>query len=171
MTMRWVAVAVLAMGLGVAKGQMEAHEHKPSVPSTSLTVSVDGKPVSFTLAELQAMPQRTLKVFNAHTKMDESYSGVGVSDLLAKYGVTTEGGGAKRVYRSYVKAEGTDHYWVIYSASELEPSLHATDAIVALSADGKPLGEDGAFKLVTGSEKKPARWVRNLTALTLVTVE
>jgi hypothetical protein len=49
--------------------------------------------------------------------------------------------------------------------------MHAGDVIVALTLDGKPLTEDGAFKLVSTEDKRPARWVRNLMALTLVGVE
>ena len=99
----------------------EHHESKPGVPSKALLVIAAGKSATLTLADLQAMPQRTLVVHNAHSNVDETYSGVGLGDLLAKYGLTLENGGAKKVYHSYVKAEGTDGYWVIYSASELKP--------------------------------------------------
>ncbi len=70
-----------------------------------------------------------------------------------------------------MKAEGTDGYWVLYSASELTPILRETASIVALTVDGKPLGDEGAFKIVIAGEKRPARWVRNLKALTVVTLE
>src|SRR6185312_14714129 len=38
-------------------------------PSTSLTVTVDGKATVLTVAELQAMPQKTVTVLNQHTKL------------------------------------------------------------------------------------------------------
>ncbi len=148
-----------------------AHEHKAGVPSTTLMVTAGGKTTTLTVADLQGMPQRTVTVHNAHSKVDETYAGVAVSDLLAKQGVTAEGAGAKRVYRSYVKAEGTDGYWVLYSASEVEGAVHKGEVIVALTADGKALGEDGRLKLVSTEEMKPARWVRNLKGLSFVTVE
>ena len=149
----------------------EMHEHKAGVASTTLAVTVGGKTTTLTVAELQTMPQRTVTVHNAHLKVDETYSGVAVSDLLAKQGVTAEGAGARRVYRSYLKVEGTDGYWVLYSASEREGAVHKGEVIVALTVDGKTLGEDGKFKLVSTEEQKPARWVRNLMGLTLVAVE
>jgi hypothetical protein len=37
--------------------------------------------------------------------------------------------------------------------------------------DGKPLGQDGQLKLVDTSDKKPQRWVRNLSAITVRSVE
>ena len=149
---------------------MEHHEAKPSVPSTDLTINVGGKSVKLTMADLQAMPQHSLKVHNGHSNEDETYTGVAMSDLLAKYGISLENGAAK-LYHTYVRAEGTDKYFVLYSASELEPTLATWDSMVALSVDGHPLGPDGAFKIVAGGERKPARWVRNLSSLTIVTVQ
>ncbi len=174
--MKFAAMALVLGIAGVAEGQaapagMEHHEQKVKVASTSLTIHVAGKTSTLSLGDLQAMPQRTMVVHNGHSNVDESYTGVGLSDLLARYGFTLENGGAKKVYHSYVRAEGTDHYFVLYSASELEPGLHTADAIVALTVNGKPLTEDGQFKFVAGAEKKPARWVTNLSSLTIVTVE
>ena len=170
-----VLVSVLAglavSGLGQTAPMQEMHEHKAAEVSTALALTVDGKKTKLSVADLQAMPQRTLTVHNAHSKVDETYTGVAVSDLLAQHGVSADGAGAKRVYHSYLRAEGTDSYWVVYSASEVEGAVHKGDVIVALTVDGKPLTEDGKFKLVATEEQKPARWVRNLKALTFVTVE
>jgi hypothetical protein len=149
----------------------EMHEHQAAAPSVSLALVAGGKTTTLSVADLQAMPQRTLTVHNAHTRVDETYVGVALSDLLGKQGVTADGAGAKRVYHSYVRAEGTDGYWVVYSASEVEGAIHKGDVIVAVTMDGKPLAEDGRFKLVASEEQKPARWVRNLKTLTFVTVE
>ena len=70
-----------------------------------------------------------------------------------------------------VVAEGTDHYSVLYSLAEVDPSIHTGDVIVADSMDGHPLDKDGAFKLISTEEKRPARWVRNLTQIAVVTVQ
>ena len=142
---------------------------KPSVPSTSLIVTVDGKSLSFSPADVAAMPQKMLKVKNGHSGADETYTGVTLQTLLAKCGFDSAPG--KRLYHSYVRAEGTDHYWVLYSASELEGLLSGNEAIIALAVDGKPLGSEGQFKIVDALETEPARWVRNLQSLTVVTAE
>ena len=73
--------------------------------------------------------------------------------------------------RSYIVAEGMDKYWVLYSVTEIEGSEHNGDVIVATSLGGKPLGEDGQFKLVDSEDKKPQRWVRNLSAITVKSAE
>jgi hypothetical protein len=139
--------------------------------STRLTITVEGKAATLSVADLQAMPQKTITVHNEHTKMHETYSGVLLSDLLAKYGFAVSQTTHRKMLRSYVVAEGMDKYWVLYSATEVEGSEHAGDVIVATTMGGKPLGEDGQFKLVSSEDKKPQRWVRNLTAITLKSAE
>lgn len=145
---------------------------KPKTPpSTSLTLTIDGKSTTLTAAELAAMPQKTIAVHNEHTKADETYSGVPLGDLLAKYGFPVDKTTHQKMLRSYLQAEGMDKYWVLYSVTEVEASEHAGDVIVAVSMNGKPLGEDGELKLVSSEDKKPQRWVRNLSAISLKTVQ
>jgi hypothetical protein len=145
---------------------------KPPAPaSTSLTLTVNGKATRFSVAELKAMPQKSLQVHNEHTKMDETYSGVALGDLLAKAGFTVDQTTHRTMLRSYLKAAGTDQYWVLYSVTEVEGSEHAGDVIVATAMDGKGLGADGELKLVSSEDKKPQRWVRNLTAIEMVAAQ
>jgi hypothetical protein len=150
---------------------MEQHEHVPAPASTSLTLTIDGKATTLTVADLQAMPQKTISVHNEHTKVDETYSGVLLGDLLAKYGLPVSQATHRKMLRSYLVAEGTDKYWVLYSVTEIEGSEHDGSVIVATSVNGKPLGEDGQLKLVDSGDKKPQRWVRNLTAITVKSAE
>jgi len=145
---------------------------KPAAPqSTSLTLTVDGKATTFSVADLNAMPQKTVKVHNEHTKADETYTGVVLGDLLAKAGFAVSTAAHREMLRSYLQAEGTDQYWVLYSVTEVEGSEHEGDVIVATAMDGKGLGVDGALKLVSSEDKKPQRWVRNLTAITMKMAE
>jgi len=167
-----IVASLLSLTLGAGSSclaqAMEHHDEKPAIPSKALTITANGKSATLTLADIQAMPQKTLRVHNGHNNQDELYTGVAVSDLLAKYGVSLTD--AHKVYHTYVKAEGTDKYWVLYSASELESEMATWESIIAIAMDGKPLAEDGAFKIVAGGERRPARWVRNLTSLTIVTL-
>jgi hypothetical protein len=146
---------------------MTEHVHAPTPPSTSLVLTVDGKATTLSVAELSAMPQKTVNVYNEHMKTDETYTGVLLGDLLAKYGLPVDKTTHQKMLRSYIVAEGMDKYWVLYSVTEVEGSEHNGDVIVATSIGGKPLGEDGQFKLVDSEDKKPQRWVRNLSAITV----
>ncbi len=51
------------------------------------------------------------------------------------------------------------------------PLFTPGDVIVADSQDGQKLAKDGAFKMVSTEEKRPARWVRNLSQITVVEVK
>jgi hypothetical protein len=150
---------------------MEEHTHAPAAPSTNLTLTVDGRAVTLSVAELQAMPQKMVTVHNEHTKTDETYTGVLLGDLLAKYGFPVDKTTQRKMLRSYLVAEGTDKYWVLYSVTEIESSEHNGEVIVATGMGGKPLGDDGQFKLVDSGDKKPQRWVRNLSAITVKMIE
>jgi hypothetical protein len=167
------AALAFALATGVAHAQMPMDHGagKPAVLSHTLAITAAGKTVTLTMDDLKAMPQRTLRVHNGHNNQDETYTGVGLDDLLAKYGVTLANGNAHKVYHSYLKVEGTDKYWVLYSASEVIPELHTWDAIVAITLNGAPIQADGDFRMIAGGERRPARWVNNLSALTIVTLE
>lgn len=165
-----VAAAMLIGIRPLCSQTMAEHGHVKATPSTQLQITVDGKTSTVTLAELAAMPQKTVKVHNEHTKKDEAYTGVALSDLLARSGFAVGQPTHRKMLHSYLVAEGTDKYWVLYSATEIEGSEHEADVLVATGVDGGPLGEDGQLKLVASADKKPQRWVRNLSAIRLVTV-
>ncbi len=80
---------------------------KPAVQSHTLTVTANGKSITLSMADLKAMPQRTLRVHNGHNNQDETYTGVGLDDLLAKYGISLANGNARAGKAlSYIKARG-----------------------------------------------------------------
>jgi hypothetical protein len=83
------------------------------------------------LAELKAMPQKTVTVHNKHTKADETYTGVLLGDLLAKYRFPVDKTTQRKMLRSYLVAEGADKYEVLYSVTEIEGSEHNGEVIVA----------------------------------------
>lgn len=166
-------VAVLLIGIAAVRAQeLEQLDHaKPATHSTELTIhGLDGKTVNLTAADLAALPHKTVSVYNEHTKANETYSGVALAEILKK--VNTPSGEAIRgkIFMTGVVAEGTDHYSVLYSLAEVDPSIHTGDVIVADSVNGHALDKDGAFKLVSTEEKRPARWVRNLSKITVIAV-
>jgi Oxidoreductase molybdopterin binding domain len=144
----------------------------PSVPSTQLTIrTYEGKTLTLSPTELAALPHKSVVVFNAHNKANETYSGVPLADLLSKAGVPLGESVRGKLFMTGIVAEGTDNYGVLYSLAEVDPSIHTGDVIVADMLDGKKLEKDGAFKMVSSEERRPARWVRNLTAISVVKVE
>ena len=149
---------------------MPEHQHSKAPLSSNLTLTINGHSTALTVADLQGLPQKTITVHNEHTKTDETYTGVLLSELLARYGAPFDHANEKNIFHSYLRVEGTDHYYVLYSGSEIESAIHNADVIVAITLDGKPLADDGQIKLVASADKRPARWVRNLSAISVVTV-
>ncbi len=146
------------------------HDKPPAAPSTTLAVSTgQGAPLTFAVADLQALPQQTITVHNAHTKADETYTGPLVSDVIAKAGLAFSDKSEHPMLRMYLIATGTDDYFVVYSAAEVQPGLHRAKVIVAIAKSGQPLGVNGQFQLIDSGDVKPARWVRNLNSLMLHT--
>jgi len=69
---------------------------------------------------------------------------------------------------SYVLAEASDGYRVVFSLAELDSGILDSEVMVADTMDGAPLGEkQGPFRLVAPHEKRPARWVRTLKSITV----
>jgi hypothetical protein len=147
-------------------------EHSaPSVPSTQLTIrTYDGKTLTLSPTDLAALPHKSVAVFNAHSKANESYSGVPLADLLSKVGVPLGESVRGKLFLIGIVAQGTDSYGVLYSLAEVDPAIHTGDVIVADTLDGQKLDKDGAFKMVSSEERRPARWVRNLTSISVVEV-
>jgi hypothetical protein len=151
----------------------EQMEHSaPSAPSTGLAIKTyDGKTLTFSPDEFAALPHKSVSVFNAHSKAQEQYAGVPLVDLLSKAGVPLGESVRGKLFLVGVVATGTDGYSVLYSLAEVDPGIHTGDVIVADTVDGQKLGKDGAFKMVSSEEHRPARWVRNLTSISVVKVE
>src|ERR1700681_1805464 len=97
-------------------------EHSAPSPSTHLTIKTyEGKTLTLTPEELAALPHKTVAVFNAHSKANETYSGVPLADLLDKAGVPLGESVRGKLFMIGVVAEGTDHYGVLYSLAEVDP--------------------------------------------------
>ena len=164
-----LALAVFIVALpALAQQPAAAPEmaHKAIAPSTGLTLVIAGKSTAFTLAQIAALPHKSVTVFNLHEKKNETYSGISLAALLTANGAPFDKTTQHTMLHSYILASGTDGYGVIYSTVEVFPDFHTGDVIVADSMDGKPLAEDG-LKLISSEDKHPMRWVHSLTSITL----
>lgn len=149
-------------------GSMQHHSH-PMIPAGPLKIIVGAQSATFTPQQLAALPHTTITVYNGHAKVNQTYSGVPLINLLTPLGVTDKPRG--KALRQYIEAIGSDSYMVVYSSGEIAPDIHDGTVIVADSLNGKPLTESGPFQLVATGEKHPARWVRNLVAIRVLQAE
>lgn len=92
-----------------------------------------------------------------------------LEDLLQKAGVPHGEQLRGRAMATYVIAEADDDYRVVFSLAELDSGILDSEVIVADTMDGAPLAaKQGPFRLVAPHEKRPARWVRMLKSITVV---
>jgi DMSO/TMAO reductase YedYZ molybdopterin-dependent catalytic subunit len=139
-------------------------------PATELRITGNvTTPQTLTIADLKKMPRKSLSVVNPHDKKNESYEGVLLEELLHQAGVAQGEKLRGTAMATYVVAEGSDGYRVIFSLAELDSGMLDSEVIVADTLDGKPIApEVGPLRIVAPHEKRPARWVRMLTTITVV---
>jgi hypothetical protein len=145
------------------------HKAKPMVPAGPLKITFGDKSAEWTPATLAALPHKTVTVYNMHAKANQTYSGVLLMDLLVKLGVPEKQHG--KDLHLYLVAVGSDGFEAVYSVAEVNPNLHDSTVIVADALEGNPLGDAGPLKIVSAGDKLPARSVRNLVAIRVLTVE
>jgi hypothetical protein len=145
----------------------DMHTRKPALPAGPLKITFGSQSATWSAATLAALPHTTVSVYNEHTKANETYAGVPLIDLLVKVGVPDKPRGKQ--FQVYLVAAGSDGYEVVYSLGEIAPDVHDATVLVADSENGKPITDDGPLKLVATREKRPARWVRNLVAVRVLT--
>ena len=141
----------------------------PAPPAGPLKITFEDQSAEWTAATLAALPHTTVTVYNEHAKANQTYSGVPLIDLLTKLGVPDKPRGKQ--FKIYLVAVGSDGYEVVYSLGEICPEVHDAAVLVADSEDGKPIADDGPLKLIATREKRPARWVRNLVAIRVLTAD
>jgi len=123
--------------------------------------------VRLTVEQLAALPQHSTEVQeNGRTTR---YEGVRLADVLAQAGVTF--GQTLRGPRlaSYLLAGAPDGFRAVVALPEIDPEFAERDAIVATRRDGAPLaGRDGPLRLILPSDKRHARWIRQLNSVTVL---
>jgi len=157
-----------------ATGNLLAQQPAGSAPtapekSESLLIVNSGRdPWRLTPADLKAMPHITVSIHNSHSNTDETYSGVRLSDLLAKMGAPLGSELRGKALANYIVVTGSDGYKSVLALGEVDTSFHPGEVIVADTMNNKPLdAHSGPFKLVVTEDKRPARSVRNLATIEL----
>jgi DMSO/TMAO reductase YedYZ molybdopterin-dependent catalytic subunit len=172
--LRTIGIAILAVATAAmfsATARRAGAQSAPTAPpAAELRVAGDvSTPLVLSIAELKKMPRKTLSVVNPHDKKTERYEGVLLEELLRRAGVAQGEKLRGTAMATYVVAEGSDGYRVIFSLAELDSGVIDSDVIVADTMDGGPIGAGvGPLRLVAPREKRPARWVRMLTTITVV---
>jgi DMSO/TMAO reductase YedYZ molybdopterin-dependent catalytic subunit len=140
-------------------------------PNATAQLKVSGAvstPLTLTAADLKNMPRTTLQVTNSHEKKSETYEGVLLEELLKRAGAPHGEQLRGPLMTTYVVAEASDGYRVVFALAELDSDFMNSEVLVADTVDGGPIdAKRGPFRLVAPHDKRPARWVRMLKAITV----
>jgi hypothetical protein len=159
-TLLWVSALFAQQGATTRKAETAAKD--------SLTITTPSRTSVLSASDLKSMPHITVTFHNTHTNADETYSGVRLAEILARFNAPLGSELRGQALANYIVATGSDGYKAVLALGEIDPSFHPGEVIVADMMDGKPLdAHNGPLKLVVTEDKRPARSVRNLVSIEL----
>ncbi|MFC4819270.1 molybdopterin-dependent oxidoreductase [Dokdonella ginsengisoli] len=156
----WMLSFLACITCGVAQA-----EKAPAAAAAAVTIGGEvAKPLRLD-AEALAKHARVAVEANDHGKPGR-WEGVRLIDLLREAGVPTGDTLRGPALALYVRIDAADGYRAVYALAELDAGFRDGEVILADRRDGKPLDtKEGPFRIVAPGEKRPARWVRQVTAI------
>jgi len=139
-----------------------------SAPALSIK-GVGLQDTKLTASDLAALPRRTVSVKDKDDA-EVKYEGVTVQDVLTKAGMKFGQSMRGARLRDYLLAESGENYAVVYALPELSDEFSDGVVLIADRANGAPItGRDGPLRVIATNDKKHARWVRNVSSLSIHT--
>ncbi|HKR12349.1 MAG TPA: molybdopterin-dependent oxidoreductase [Pyrinomonadaceae bacterium] len=145
-----------------------AHAQTGTQKAILLTVGGEvAQPLKLTAEDLGKLPRRSVSAKD-HDGKDTSFEGVDLVEVLKLAGVKLGEHLRGKELTLFLLVEAADGYRAVFALPELDPAF--TDRIIILAdrREGKPLSEkEGPVRIVVPGEKRQARWVRQVTSLTI----
>lgn len=143
---------------------------RAAAPSPQAAVVVGGAvttPLHLDAAALRKLPRHSFAATDHGRR--SVWQGVALADVLREAGAPLGDALRGRNLALYVRVSAADGYRAVYSLAELDPAMHDGDVILADGRDGRALDDkEGPFRIIARDDKRPARWVRQVTAIDLV---
>jgi hypothetical protein len=163
------SVVLLALGfLGVMVAQVGSPgPGGAGAPSVAASASAAALPVHVAIgaATFREFARQTVMATDEHG-ITASYGGVALRDVLTKAGVPAGQAIRGPVMLDVVVVGASDGYRVVFALPELDPAFTDRVVIIADTRDGAPLpAREGPYQLIVPGDKRPARWVRQVTGL------
>jgi DMSO/TMAO reductase YedYZ molybdopterin-dependent catalytic subunit len=138
--------------------------------STNALLTVSGemeRPLKLSLADLSKLPRHSVQAKD-HDGKESKYEGVMLGEILQQAGVKFGKDLRGKALATYLLADAADGYQAVFALTELDSAF--TDRVILLAdrCDDRPLpASNGPFQIIVPHEKRHARWVRQVTTLTL----
>lgn len=143
-------------------GTHGGHQGRASEPvaASPLAVPLDA-------AALSVLPRERVQA-QAHGKALDC-EGIALATLLRSAHAVPADKLSGALLSRYVLVDARDGYRVLYSLAELDPGTGNRKVYLVDRCGGKPLDdEQGPLRLVAPEDVRPARWVRQVKAITVV---
>lgn len=138
----------------------------PSPPVLTVSGEVT-RPLKLSAADLAKLPRQTVSAKN-HDGKAVTFEGVALVEVLRLAGVEFGEKLRGKSLALFLVVDAADGYRAVFALPELDPAF--TDGVILLAdgREGKALSEaEGAWRIVVPGEKRQARWVRQVVALTI----
>ncbi len=157
--------AMSLIGLTISSVTVQAQtSNKPSI-------MVEGevlRTLKLTQDDLFKLKQTEIKAKDKDGK-EHTFRGVRLFDILDSAGVTLGKELRGKNLTKSVLIKAVDGYEVLFSLAEIDPEFSSHAILLAYQVDGNPLPNgDGPFRIVAPNDKRPARWIRELTTIKVV---
>ena len=161
----------LALVLLALHPQGHAHEPAAAAPAVAEAPRIEvegGEALVLDAALLARLPRRSVAVAETHHVKAGTFEGVSLRDLLTEAKVPAGDAVRGKLVSWIVTVDAADGYRAVFSLAEVEPSFAEKLVLVADTRDGRPLAADeGPLRLVVPDENRPARWVRQVTRISV----
>jgi hypothetical protein len=137
---------------------------------TVQVIDAAGHSTTITAAQIASAPHVTVNVRDHDTPAQ--FEGVPLTTLLSTAGIQL--GDKLRGPRmtEVLLVEAADGYKVVFALAEVDPAFATREIVLADKRDGKPLdAKEGPLRIVAPGDKRPARWVRQVTTLRISAVK
>lgn len=161
-----LALAACLFAAGFASAVAYA-DGAPVAAAAAPVVTLGGevsKPLHLDAAALAKLPHVAVDGDDHGTR--GHWEGVRLIDLLHEAGLPTGEAMRGKAMSLYVRIGAADGYRAVYALAELDKSFRDGEVILADRREGKPLdAKEGPFRVIAPSEKRPGRWVRQVTSI------
>lgn len=138
------------------------------VDHPTIKLIVDGKPSDvFDQAALAAMPRASINA-TAKDEAPTAWQGVPLYNIVRRACVASDDALIGRALARFVRVTSATGQQVVFSAAELDPNYGNLNVILADRKDGKPLGQDGPYRLVVPKDTRSDRWLGHVTLIEVV---
>ena len=155
---------LISLGSSVAFGQAK----QTSVSAQVLNVGGEvARPLKLSAADLAKLPRQTVSAKD-HNGKTVTFEGIALVEVLRLAGVEFGEKLRGKSLALFLVVDAADGYRAVFALPELDPTFTDEVIILADRRDGKALSEaEGQWRIVVPDEKRQARWVRQVVALTI----